>query len=177
MLESGNDPTTLKFNILDALHNIAYSWNKVQPETIANCFKKAGFFSSGVTAVEELSSNDQLDEEVAKLQAGVSFIDFVEVNSDDVTTEIEDLNDIVNNHLTENASVDCQDSEEDEDGKKPIPTQAEATQAVCTLKKFVSSFNNAEDLIPTLHKLEVDIEHLCRLHSKQSHISDFFKKL
>lgn len=40
-------PTTVH----DAILNIAAAWESLKPETIQNCFKKAGFRNNGVDAV------------------------------------------------------------------------------------------------------------------------------
>ena len=35
-----------RFSVLDAIHILADSWNKVTKETIRNCWRKANFFSA-----------------------------------------------------------------------------------------------------------------------------------
>ena len=42
-----------KVSLLDAIHTLAASWDSVQPQTIANCFRKAGFCVS-----DEQNNND-----------------------------------------------------------------------------------------------------------------------
>lgn len=38
-----DDPMTkLKINVLDAMHWVTASWEDMKPETIQNCFRKAG---------------------------------------------------------------------------------------------------------------------------------------
>jgi len=43
-LASIDNKTEFQFNLLDALHLLDRSWNAVKPETLSNCFRKAGFF-------------------------------------------------------------------------------------------------------------------------------------
>ena len=39
-----------EYDLLDAIHLLEQSWNEIKPETLANCFKKAGFIGDGEDA-------------------------------------------------------------------------------------------------------------------------------
>ena len=42
-ITSIDNKTDFKIDLLDALHFLDRAWNSVKPETLSNCFRKAGF--------------------------------------------------------------------------------------------------------------------------------------
>ncbi|KAJ8891584.1 hypothetical protein PR048_004112 [Dryococelus australis] len=42
-MESGKDVSSLKWNILQAIHMLVLAWNRITPVKVANCFPKDWF--------------------------------------------------------------------------------------------------------------------------------------
>ena len=57
-----------RLSVLNALHILAGSWNKVTKETIRNCWRKANFFSAPAKEELEFEISIPVPEDVAKKQ-------------------------------------------------------------------------------------------------------------
>uniref|UniRef100_A0A915D8W6 DDE-1 domain-containing protein n=1 Tax=Ditylenchus dipsaci TaxID=166011 RepID=A0A915D8W6_9BILA len=59
-----DDNTDYKMDLLKALHFLRRAWSNVKPETIANCFRKAGFVKSVETTVDTANDTDEMFDEL-----------------------------------------------------------------------------------------------------------------
>uniref|UniRef100_A0A1B6KYE2 DDE-1 domain-containing protein n=1 Tax=Graphocephala atropunctata TaxID=36148 RepID=A0A1B6KYE2_9HEMI len=173
---------TKKMDVLQAARMCSSAWDQVRPDTIAHCFKKAGFRH---TALERLQEPEDIDpcaenwEEVVG-DSVVSYEDFVQMDDDVAVcgelTNADILADVMNNQAQGATSLSS--DEEDEVPEKPVPSIFEAMEHVKELRCFVEGRQNVSDTIfQSLNKLE----EFClseRINSKkQTKIHNFFHKL
>ncbi|KAK9703963.1 hypothetical protein QE152_g28994 [Popillia japonica] len=114
----------------------------IKPETIQNCFKKAGFRNNEVDVALE-------EEEPTILQGFTGYASF----EDNVATyeirSIENLIEDVNNTQKEALSDD-----EDKEESTPMLLNGQALSAVNDLRRYVSSLDNSEDALLKLNYIE-----------------------
>ena len=67
----------LKIDLMLASRMLKESWNRVTPETVQNCFKKAGFFS---TLEPEVNLIVETPKDWNDISNGVSFEDYVDID-------------------------------------------------------------------------------------------------
>lgn len=179
MLECSQDPSTMKISVLTALHYIAWAWLQVDPRTIQNCFKKAGFLIPDDATTEEEVMAEDPDSSPAQwgiLGTDVTFEEFVGVDDAVPTSEIQSIDDIIDDHMSQNEDVADDDDDEEEEEARPAPTYREAVDALDTLSRYLNSVSGSEHLFPSLYKVEQHIEELACSKRKQTKISDFFSK-
>jgi DDE superfamily endonuclease len=167
-------------NILEAINIVAYAWhNKVKPETIANCFHKAGFRvdqepESDVddeTDVESSADLELFDNDFEKLKERLScsggFSEFADIDSAvQITGQLTD-DDIIEICLEdegdkENHSSECDSPEQNEVSPKK-PTQDEIKKAmdvlICALEMTPNvpgqMFTNIYDVQKQLENLNL----------------------
>ncbi|CAH0713248.1 unnamed protein product, partial [Brenthis ino] len=163
-LREMEDPDSKRpLTVHDAILNIAAAWEAIKPETIQNCFKKAGFRNNVVDVVLE----EEGEPLILQGFPGYSSID------DNVAPyeiqSIEDLIENVNNTQKEALS----DNDEDEDESTPILSNTQALSAVNDLRRYVASLNQSEDALQKLNYIENVV--IANASFNQTKISDYFK--
>lgn len=179
MLEAIDNGKTFSVSLLDAVNFIHMAWQKVNRETIVNCFKHAGFSDKN----DEFDSDDELpisqwlekhedDPEVIsdKMEANVletaamrekfNFEEYVKIDDDLVTTETltdEQIITTVASEMAENG----EDENESEDVSVYVPSVSEIVQKMMDIRNFLesraipdhvwSSFSNLENYINNIH--------------------------
>jgi DDE superfamily endonuclease len=144
----GNQPQT-DVNILDAVNIVAYAWNKVKPDIIANCFRKAGFrkaeyVGDGVNDEnhgERYAESGLFDNDFEKLKIVCLAREDLAIMPDfdsavEITGQLTD-DDIIDICLDqkgdkENHSSDCDSLQQNEVSPKN-PTQEEVKKAIDVL--------------------------------------------
>ena len=121
-----------KVNMLDAMHMLKVAWNDVKPQSISNCFAKAGFVPQ-TTPVEE----EALEPPVGMLSSEFeSFVDLDaslechgQLSEEDICSQITD----------KNGGTTQPESDDEDDGETStlLPKRAEAIQAMQTVRGFL----------------------------------------
>lgn len=179
-----NNPVN-DMNLLDAIHILQKSWEDVKPETIANCFRKAGFTiqeSANVEVVEESTPIPEPLEwttfqEHFKCQE-TNFDAYLDVDSEVIVAEHPSDEDIINAVTHRD---DSDEGEEDEIDSNVTsvhvqPTVNQAFQAIDILRTFIhgqSSVN--ESVFTSLNLVESFVEKVRENRVKQMKMTDFFK--
>lgn len=185
ILTTDDNALKIKLDVLQASRMCKKAWDQVQPETIKNCFRKAGFVK--IENDEEISI--ETEEETVPPVDGwddiitnptISFEDFVNMDENvAVCGELTDAEIIADVLDLENQDGDDAfgDDFTDCDRDEPVLSVLEASNHIKELRRFFESRNEVSDLVfRSLNVLDsfVMTERLnCR---KQLKISSFFKK-
>lgn len=92
LLDRNVDPSTLKLNVLDALHFIANSWHEVKPSTIINRFKKSGLCPPDSVEVTEI--DDSIISGWGQINCDVSWEAYVDDDRSVSTFEVLTVDDL-----------------------------------------------------------------------------------
>ena len=164
LLDSIEAKTTLEINVLDAMQTLRSAWRDVTVQTVANCFRQAGFANSlcsGGSAsadsadaeTEDNEDDDDNDDDIplARLfPAGgdITFADYAAAHDVVETCEAPTTSDIVDEVLASCSGDsaarindnDNDDEDEDDQGSAAAATVPSTTDAVCaidTLRRFL----------------------------------------
>lgn len=179
-------------DIKQACDMIAVSWQRVKPEAIKNCWRKAGFS----TGENEVDSNVSEDEESVEMLAsaltnyGERFSESVPLPPAEEYLQVDDeiivfpeltdeniLDEIQGNQAEDGEEQEKEEEEEEQTVSQTVLTPAEAIASCEALQNFLSRVPG----VPEGHLVTLDaIRALCVSHSvkkniKQTVISDFFK--
>lgn len=184
ILSGDYEALKIKLDVLQASRMCKKAWDQVTSETIANCFRKAGFIkkangneSSVETAGETLPSVDGWDDIIA--DPAISYEDFVNVDENvAVCGELTDAEIIDDVRGSETQDGDDESGDELVDiSEKCVPSAADATHHIIELRRFFENRSDvSESVFQSLNLLDsfVMAERLnCR---KQVKISSFFEK-
>lgn len=179
MLDTGKEPSSMKIDLLNALHFAARAWNEVKISTIQNCFVKAGFVFPEVACTHSVDDYSNIEDVQGheKLLQKESFQDYVEVDSHVVTSEMQCVEDLVHEHCSKSQDNDEEEDDDDEDQEmKTPPTTKDALAALQTLRDYISvtADENCESVFDNVYALEKQIMCLNRERSKQTKISAYF---
>ncbi|XP_046400914.1 tigger transposable element-derived protein 4-like [Ischnura elegans] len=150
ILSGEGNSLKIKLDILEASRMCKQAWDKVKPETIKNCFKKAGF----VKTDEESAERTELDEilpidgwEDVAPNPIILYEDFLNVDENvavcgeltdaDIVAEVLDT-ETQNN---EGSGDEIEGSRADEE-ETPVPSAADAMDYLREIRRFVESRNN-----------------------------------
>lgn len=185
ILSGEGNALKIKLDILEASRMCKQAWDKVKPETIKNCFKKAGFVKTDEESAEETVTDETLPidgwEDVAPNQT-ILYEDFLNVDENvAVCGELTDADIVAEVLDTEEQNDDGSGDEivgspADEE-ETPVPNAADAMTYLREIRRFVESRNDVGDVqFKSLDVLESFIM-AERLNSKkQAKISSFFVK-
>lgn len=158
---------TKSLNILEALKIAKRSWWLVTPNTIKNCFTKAGFHQSIEEGDEEVLSIPIPDAEFEEYIACDDTIQcYGELSEEDILQSIE------NNSENDSEKEDIEDDtlQTTNIHDKPQPSRLDALEALHILRSFL----DAKDLpLDNIELLEVQLAEQGG-HSVQKKISDYF---
>lgn len=158
------DPDSKRpLTVHDAILNIAAAWEAIKPETIQNCFKKAGFRNNDVDVVLE-------EEEPVILQG---FPGYSSIDDNVASYEIQSIEDLIEN--VNNTQEEAESDNDQEDESTPILSHAQALSAVNDLKRYVTSLNQSEDALQKLNYVENLVIANASKSFCQTKISDYFK--
>ncbi|KAK7791416.1 hypothetical protein R5R35_010536 [Gryllus longicercus] len=127
--DDGMDSKLMTLSILNAMHYVAKARLSVTPETISNCFHKAG-----VKFVEDKDFEQEhlVEPNHWSVMAGSSFENYVNVDAEITTSVLPTVEEIISNHLEQEVSKDT-------DPEPVIPTIDKAINAITTLRQFIES--------------------------------------
>lgn len=179
---------TLNITVLDAIRDLSSCWSiDVKPETIANCFRKAGFLKTE-SSFEAESWNDPDDIPLAQLKdmwkmatadgEELDFIDYVNVDADVEVTSHPTDDDIVTSVLQSTSEEPHENSEDDEDDHKPQPSLLDVDASIETLRTYIESREHVpEQVFSALSTVESFITKDKLDKKLQSKITDFFTRV
>lgn len=201
IIENADRNTTWNITLIEAITMISSAWDKVSSQTIANCFRHAGFLPLTINEGDDETtllqtpknssdgeclepSYDEDDEiplaqwinKVSNVLPEEHLMDFVNVDCD-----LETWGDITDQEIVENISnnqedsMDVSDDQENENDFQP-PSILEAVHAADLIRKFVS-FSGAENkvLMNNILNIEKSLEVMYyKSKVKQTKITDFF---
>lgn len=179
-----------KLSILDAMHYLSACWDSIEPSTISNCFRKAGFIIGEASAPQQETADIDEDEEnnVAwerlqdKLNFTCSFQTYASVDDNVLPTEQQTVEELCEGKKKQPEELEETEDEEAEDEEevqeKSPPTCAEALDSFGTVQSYIES---AFDVPDHVRRSVLDLEQFLFSQSlksvKQKKINDFFKKL
>lgn len=175
--QDGNK-AALKITILQAIHYVAASWQKISQSTISNCFAKCGVVQASPSSSQEVEQEDTdaFEADWKKLDPNnVGFENYANCDSDLVTCGVQSVDALCDEALApENSDeepADCEATDE------TVPSFSEAYAAF----EKVKSFCYAQTLDDKDHLHISKMEDLlfrmkCNAGTKQLSIKDFFKK-
>ena len=188
MIAAVDEGKDYSVTLLNALHFLNSAWNAVTQDTVANCFKKGGFFkqSSEVIPANVTTVDEEMTEQILYLQQrGVHGLDSVTPESyitfDD---SLETMEELTTKSIAEQVQaqkhslepIEEEEEEEDCDDEVPVPvTLAEAENCTEKLRRFFQSKDATHDFFRMLDQMEGFTSQL-RMSSKQTVLTDFFSK-
>lgn len=171
-LERGGDPNKFKMSILDAMHYTVKAWGEITDSTIKNCFRKAGIYKEQDEDVPSTQENIQCDViEGWERISDQPLEDYVNLDSNVMTSDLVEVDDIVDSHLT---PADLSAEELSDEEEVDIPTKEEAMRFIEGLKTYFTSFADIQDdTFKCLYSLEREL-HNKKTKMQQTNIHDFF---
>ncbi|XP_053964489.1 tigger transposable element-derived protein 6-like [Anastrepha ludens] len=191
-VDEGN--SVMAIDLLQAVRNLSNIWNVcVKPETIANCFKKAGFPKDAIQIPfehwdeEDLLSKSDLAalqssfKKVANIEA--SFDDYVNVDNGVQTWDNPSEEDILNS-IFESRGVPAEPDNDEHDltveelaeTEEALPTLIQAASFFSVIRTFVEIRSDVPiNVFNSLHDLEAFIENEKWKTVIQTKLTDYFK--
>jgi hypothetical protein len=152
------------------------AWWLVKPQTIANCFRKAGFVAQNADLIDDETNAENV----------------LDLNADEVGVAPEEFNKLVDcdqgldcyGEMTDQEIVagiqgDSQDEVDDDDADLSIPVAAEPAmptnnEIMAALDVLRSAYEIRGDNMERFYALEEEVYDMTRAAKKQSKITDFF---
>lgn len=184
ILTGDDDALKIKLDVLQASRMCKKAWDQVTPETIKNCFRKAGFVknendeeSSVETSAETMPSVDDWDDVITN--PAISYEDFVNVDENVAVcgdlTNAEIIADVLNVEKQDGDDASGDELMEDVP-EQTVPSAVEATNHIKELRRFFESRNDVSDSVFRSLNLLDSFVMTERLNNKQLKISTFFEK-
>lgn len=143
----------IEISVLDAIDYIHESWNLVSSQTVANCFRHAGFVANAET--QELVNEDVTDSEpletllhIAKEKGcNINDIDeFIAIDNDIAVCSQATVKDLTAEFQAEKlSSSEESNDEDDEHVDKVPPNKSEALEALQTVRRYLTSIPGTTD--------------------------------
>lgn len=162
----------LQISLLDAVHFLAMSWDRVTADTIANCFRKCGFFSPAMTVSPEPEEPPAI-EEWDELGVECSSHDFITVDDDLATCGTRTIEDIVD-EMQEELEQQSDSDSEDCGGSEAPPSTSETLHALDVLRRAVSFGAVSEETSAKFYALQKGLLGDIEVKKRQKTITDFF---
>ncbi|XP_072145362.1 tigger transposable element-derived protein 6-like [Dermacentor andersoni] len=170
---------SLKVDLLDAIHFLAMSWDRVKPETIANCFKKCGFFCAPGDTEENGDDGAEIDiPDWGDLNVDASPEEFVSADDQLATCELRTVQDIIADVTAEEESDDDdnQDAGDCSSDRRPLNTDG-ALEALDGLRGFVASAELSEETATRFYEFQKSLLQDLEKQKVQRKVTDYFKVL
>ncbi|KAL4126942.1 hypothetical protein QTP88_011140 [Uroleucon formosanum] len=157
-----------KLDVLDALHYVSAAWDEITADVIKNCFRKAKFVEGDYSAVKKSSEDFQELEE---------FPGYAEIDEDVATSNIRSIDQIITDKIApaDVTSIDEESEDGEEDDTTPILPVVNALDYVNELRRLVASFDDADESLNHLNKIENFLYSKNIKNMKQRKIDDFLK--
>lgn len=183
-IDTNAAPKSNMVNVLDAIYFIKTAWNSVKPETIRNCFSKAGFSEE---CIGEIDFDEYDDIPLATLSlflqakssSGTSYDNIEHYVDIDKCAFIENPDFEVDiGEDTDTASNEAEESEAESDGESTnkITSYEMALSSVGDLKRFAKEDYGAFELIKKVEMYYQDkLQQRKNQNMRQKNLLDFFK--
>ena len=188
-IDSNPTEPHFKANVLVAIHMLVAAWDLVKPETLRNCFRKAGWKKphddESVSQLEMDCATDDEDDiplsvlrERLNFPASLSLEDYMDVDQNLVTSETVTEESIRDDLLA--AASGQEEEEEDGDDEpestKPVCSSADAKHYLEEIRRFFESrAMTDDDDFSAINRLDNSLFKNSKL--RQCTISDFFPAL
>ncbi|GFR85378.1 tigger transposable element-derived protein 4 [Elysia marginata] len=182
-VDEGNDFDNFKLTLLDAVIILKQAWEKVEPATIRNCFKKAGFQASETET--EIEGENEIEAEDTDVQPFLSrllveysipdSLDDLENLDQDVPTApspSEEMNRSTTDSERENQTEQAADDEDDQGEEMPPVSDESVASAMETLSQYCMQRCLSDEL---LSKVKKTIEFQKVQSKKQTSLTSFLK--
>ena len=181
-------PTSSNFkpNILDAIRMISAAWEEVKPETVKNCFRKAGWKKTDGTSIQTENVEDDEDtiplsvlRERLRLPETMTFEDYVNVDNDvQAHEELTEEDILASLQSTEIPFDEEEEDEDDNDGSHFIENRVcaatDAKHYLTELRRFFEYRAITSDVeFSSIAKLESSL--LKNVNNNQTSIQDYFQ--
>lgn len=132
------DKTSLKIDVLQAMHFTLTAWRQVKQSTVINCFKKCGYGSLPVPSNNEEEEVGVTEDDWNRLEIApdINFDMFIAFDNDVATCGLETIENLCDARLKETTEEVEDDVEED---PLPVPSFSEACMAFEKFKTFLYS--------------------------------------
>ncbi|KAM3936770.1 tigger transposable element-derived protein 4-like [Leptodactylus fuscus] len=179
-----NQLDQLKPDLLQAMHFLVASWNKVTPACIKNCFQKAGFESAGnhtqpseleaAGAAVILYQNEEEEMEQAEIPgdaeevidtpsweliagSGLDFETYATMDDEVITSEVLSVEEIYENEQEEECIVEEPNSDSESSNSVSetiVPKYSDVLDSFQKVKTFISAFDVGEHIINQVANVE-----------------------
>ncbi|GFR86661.1 tigger transposable element-derived protein 4 [Elysia marginata] len=158
--DSGSDDAHYKLTVLDAINYAAASWEKVKQETIANCFRKAGFtkVNDGEVVTTTTTSSDG-----PSATAETKHLSLREIAAQSEKTPFE---------LEEDEDEDIESGKE-----QAIVSNNEAESAISTLRLYRQQHETSSEDLTLLNNMERRLSKIMTTAKKAVRHQVFFKPI
>ncbi|XP_064483693.1 tigger transposable element-derived protein 4-like [Ornithodoros turicata] len=160
-----------QIDVLGAIHMLTASWAAVEPQTISNCFKKAGFLEADVVHEDESTSEPELSDQFRA--KGLLDMDFSHyVTSDDhldVCAE-ESLDDLFDEVCF---AQDEEQMPEPLEYERKKPSVQEVCSALDVLQNYVELEDESGEILQSLQRVQGFVSRV--MYTKQKKIPDYFQ--
>lgn len=161
---------------------ISLAWNQVKAETIKNCFMKGGFIEPKLNECNVSDENDinESDDETVimdeedwnLLRADITFEEYVNCDTDIITSELFTIDELIENTLPE---ANLSDDEEDCEEVIP-PSFKDAMDCIEKLRNYFVCQNTSEKTFNELNSIQNAVLKTHRQSVRQTSITDFFSR-
>ena len=181
-IDASPNASNFKPNVLDAIRMISAAWEEVKPETVKNCFRKAGWRKDAVDITTTNDDEDDIPLSVLRerlcLPESMTFEDYVNVDNDLATDEVLTEEAILSSLRPQAAATQNEEEEDDEDEEgatteKSVCSLADAKAYLQEIRRFLESREHTTDFdFRTVSSLESSL--LQNIAYRQKSIHDFF---
>ena len=178
-IEASPTASTYTPNVLDAIRMVSAAWDEVKPETVKNCFRKAGWKKDAVVTDADDDEDDiplAVLRERLRLPETMTFDDFVNADSDLATDEVLTEADIIASLRPNQQTSQIEEEEEEEEEthlENPVCSLADAKAHLQEVRRYLETCSHTSDFdFRSISVLESFL--LQSIAQKQKSILDFF---
>ena len=181
-IEASPTASNYKPNVLDAIRMVSAAWDEVKPDTVKNCFRKAGWRKGDENSTDLNDDEDDIPLAVLRerlsLPETMTFEDYINVDSDLATEEVLTEDELFASLRTTPQTTQGKEEEEEEEDEEnqtenPVCSLADAKVHLQEVRRYLETCS---------HTSEIDFRSISALESsllqtfaqKQKSIRDFF---
>lgn len=181
--------TELKVDLLGAIQMLTGAWRDVKTDTVANCFRKAGFVTAELAETGEDGDEERIDDAFRELSTlfpaavppEVSADDFVEVDCNvQAVASLADEDIVAAVAGTQDAQADSSSGDEDRPNEAAATRAYSAAEVAAAFGLIRRCCGDMEGTglshLDSLDKIEASVFNFILKTKKQAKISDFFSR-
>lgn len=179
--------TELKVDLLGAIQMLTGAWRDVKTDTVANCFREAGFLTAELAETGEDGDEERIDDAFRELSTlfpaavppEVSADDFVEVDCNvQAVASLADEDIVAAVAGTQDAQADSSSGDEDRPNEAAATRAYSAAEVAAAFGLIRRCCGDMEGTglshLDSLDKIEASVFNFISKTKKQAKISDFF---